>query len=86
MCRLQEDGEVHTDMHGTGLQGRTDGYSVFCVREPQSEVLMMTDDAKVCPKCGSEMTHSYLSANNPHSNTIGNYWFCQCGHEEKVKP
>lgn len=42
----------------------------------------MTDDgARVCPKCGSEMTLLEMHS----APGIWYLWECRCGHEEEVK-
>jgi hypothetical protein len=35
-----------------------------------------------CPKCGRFM--GYASEPLPHTSATDNYWYCVCGHEEKV--
>lgn len=51
----------------------------------------MTDDARVCPKCGNEMRKKrrMVEPSGPLKEFQWRhweyYWLCDCGHEENVK-
>jgi len=42
----------------------------------------------ICPKCGSEMRfyHRFEEDADGYDTPMGDYYACECGHEEKVKP